>query len=130
LSNTDVLVLTADDVEMAALEDVINREAVSVAPSVDGSGFRIIRATMVDDQGHEFAVIAARAHTIGGASAANAATRLVTQYKPYCLAMCGIRGGWSEASIRPPQILNVQPAMVVFVPVPAASGPAQGGVTP
>jgi nucleoside phosphorylase len=97
LSNTDVLVLTADDVEMAALEDVINREAESVAPSVDGSGFRIIRATMVDDQGHEFAVIAARAHAIGGASAANVATRLVTQYEPYCLAMCGICAGNPES---------------------------------
>jgi hypothetical protein len=82
----DVLILTAREEELDALRDVLADKSLGVISTEDAKGFPILRARIRNDQGREFAIVAARPHSIGGILASNIATRLITEFHPRCLA--------------------------------------------
>lgn len=95
-SQCDVLILTAREEELDALRTVLASESLGVVSAEDPNGFPIFRARIKDEQAKEFTVIAARPHSIGSTAASNIATRLITEFRPRCVAMCGYCAGKPE----------------------------------
>ena len=92
---TDVLVITALAEELEALKEI----AGHVSPddqweaSEDSSGYVYFHRSVARDDGSSFRIAAANCVAMGERTAANAATRLVSDLRPACLAMCGVCAG-------------------------------------
>ena len=82
----DVLILTAHQDELGALGS-------DWEPKEDSAGFPCYVREFQRHGARPLKVAAASAHEIGASAAGNAATRLVGDLKPYCLAMCGVCAG-------------------------------------
>ncbi len=89
----DVLILTAVEEEFDALRELLEQVALDVTPGEDSRRFPLLHARLEDEQGRAFEVVAARPHTLGATAASNIATRLIQEFHPYCLAMCGYCAG-------------------------------------
>lgn len=82
----DVLLLTAVPDELEVLLELDK----NWTKGKDTSGYPIHRQTDADGR----VWLLARATEMGGDAASNVATRLVTQFRPKCLAMVGVCAGW------------------------------------
>jgi nucleoside phosphorylase len=93
----DVLVITALKEELDAVLD-IDEGAISPVwlPVPDDAGYTYYLRDFAYQSGGTFRVAAARATDMGKAPAAEAASRLVAQLHPRCLAMCGVCAGWRK----------------------------------
>ena len=90
----DVLIITAHPEELDALLAVEEGDLGSCwEPKKDSAGFPYYVREFQRDGTRPLKVAAASAHEIGATASGNAATRLVLELKPYCLAMCGVCAG-------------------------------------
>lgn len=94
LQPVDVLIITAMKDELDGIRLV---EAGAVSPAwelmKDSEGFPLYTRRFSRTNGTEFTVAAAWSTSMGEKAAATAASRLVAQLHPYCLAMSGVCAG-------------------------------------
>lgn len=93
----DVLLITALKEELDAVL-ALDEGATSPVwlPVPDDAGYTYHLRDFAYRSGGTFRVAAARATDMGKAPAAEAASRLVAQLHPRCLAMCGVCAGWRK----------------------------------
>ncbi len=90
----DVLIITALPEEFDAVEAVDRGAAGDWIEHKDSSGFRYQVRDYEAEAGGQLQVALAQAVKMGGEATMEAASRLVPELRPRCLAMCGICAGW------------------------------------
>jgi nucleoside phosphorylase len=91
----DVLIVTAVKEEYDAVLAVHAgaREGSRWEERPGPTGLAVAIRTFITADGGALRVAATRAPGMGGVATANAAVPLVTQYRPRCVAMCGVCAG-------------------------------------